>query len=55
MIGFPIDELLSEKECYQYLKRSLHPEGRSCPNGHVLPSEQAPHGRHRMIAVGLQS
>ena len=29
MIGFPVDELLSEEECYQYLKRSLHPEGLS--------------------------
>jgi len=43
MIGFPIDELLSEDECYQYLKRSLHPEGLSCPNGHALPDDQAPH------------
>jgi hypothetical protein len=47
MIGFPIDELLSEEECYQYLKRSLHPEGLSCPNGHELPSDQAPHDRRR--------
>jgi len=47
MIGFPIDELLSEDECYQYLKRSLHPEGLSCPNGHELPSDQAPHDRRR--------
>ena len=47
MIGFPIDELLSEKECYQYLKRSLHPEGLFCPNGHELPSDQAPHDRRR--------
>ena len=47
MIGFPIDELLSEDECYQYLKRSLHPEGLSCPNGHALPDDQAPHDRRR--------
>ena len=47
MIGFPIDELLSEEECYQYLKRSLHPEGLSCPNGHELSSDQAPHDRRR--------
>ena len=40
MIGFPIDELLSEKECCQYLKRSFHPEGLSRPNGHELPSDQ---------------
>jgi hypothetical protein len=49
MIGFPIDELLSEEECYQYLKRSLHPEGLSCPNGHELPSDQAPHDRREPI------
>ncbi len=30
MIGFPVDELLSEEECYRYLKRSLHPEGLAC-------------------------
>lgn len=47
MIGFPIDELLSEDECYQYLKRSLHPERLSCPNGHALPDDQAPHDRRR--------
>ena len=41
MIGFPIDELLSEKECYQYLKRSLHSEGLFCPNGYELQSGPA--------------
>ena len=51
MIGFLIDELLSEEECYQYLKRSLHPEGLSCPNGHELPSDQAPHDRRRAPIV----
>ena len=51
MIGFPIDELLSEEECYEYLKRSLHPEGLSCPNGHELPSDQAPHDRRRAPIV----
>jgi len=47
MIGCPVDELLSEEECYRYLKRSLHPEGLSCPNGHELPDDQAPHDRRR--------
>ena len=51
MIGFPIDELLSEEECYEYLKRSLHPEGLSCPNRHELPSDQAPHDRRRAPIV----
>ncbi len=27
MIGFPTGVLLSEEECYGYLKQSLHPEG----------------------------
>ncbi len=47
MIGFPTGVLLSEEECYRYLKRSLHPEGLSCPNGHELPDDQAPHDRRR--------
>ena len=51
MIGFPINELFSEEECYQYLKRSLHPEGLSCSNGHELPSDQAPHDRRRAPIV----
>lgn len=51
MIGFPIDELLSEEECYRYLKRSLHPEGLSRPNGYELPSDQAPHDRRRAPIV----
>jgi hypothetical protein len=51
MIGFPVDELLSEEECYRYLKRSLHPEGLSCPNGHKLPDDQAPHDRRRAPLV----
>lgn len=51
MIGFPVDELLSEEECYKYLKRSLHPEGLSCPNGHDLPDDQAPHDRRRAPIV----
>jgi len=51
MIGSPIDELLSEEECYEYLKRSLHPEGLFCLNGHELPSDQAPHDRRRAPIV----
>ncbi len=41
MIGFPTGVLLSEEECYEYLKRSLHPEGPSCREGHDLPDDQA--------------
>jgi len=46
MIGFPTGVLLSEEECYRYLKRSLHPERLSCRR-YELPDEQAPHDRHR--------
>jgi hypothetical protein len=36
-IGFPIDELLREEECYKYPKRSLHP-------GAFLPEWTRPAG-----------
>lgn len=47
MIRFPLTDLLSEQECYDYLLRVLHPEGLKCPAGHPLPASQAPHDRHR--------
>ena len=47
MILFPIHELLDEQRCYDYLLEVLYPEGLHCPNGHPLPTEQAPHDRHR--------
>jgi transposase-like protein len=31
MIDFPIDELLDEATCLQWLERHLHPEGLRCP------------------------
>jgi len=31
MIDFPIDELLDETACLQWLERHLHPEGLHCP------------------------
>lgn len=31
MIDFPIDELLDEAACLQWLERHLHPEGLRCP------------------------
>jgi transposase len=43
MIRFPLSDLLDEQECYDYLVRTLHPEGLCCKNGHVLPSGQSPH------------
>jgi len=47
MMLFPINELLDEKRCYDFLLNVLHPEGLHCPNGHPLPKDQDPHDRHR--------
>lgn len=47
MMIFPIDELLDEQRCYDFLLKVLHPAGLHCPNGHPLPAGQAPHDRHR--------
>lgn len=47
MMIFPIEELLDEQRCYDYLLKTLYPEGLRCPNGHPLPSDQAPHDRSR--------
>jgi len=47
MIRFPLSDLLNERECYVYLLHILHPDGMACPNGHPLPTGQAPHDRKR--------
>jgi transposase-like protein len=47
MTIFPITELLSEVECYQFLLEVFHPGGMCCPKGHFLPEEQCPHRRLR--------
>ncbi len=47
MMLFPIDELLDEQLCYDYLLKVLHPKGLRCPNSHPLPRDQAPHDRTR--------
>jgi transposase-like protein len=47
MLSFPIDELLDEQRCYEFLLRTLHPDGLRCPQGHPLPPDQQPHDRHR--------
>jgi transposase-like protein len=44
---FPIQELLDEQACHDYLMGVLHPNGLSCPQGPGLPPGQAPHDRHR--------
>ena len=47
MLEFPLTELLDEQACYDFLLRTLHPDGLHCPDGHPLPHDQAPHDRHR--------
>jgi len=47
MMQFPLDILLDEQACYDYLLQVLHPNGVACPHGHQLPLDQAPHDRHR--------
>ncbi len=47
MLQFPLDELLDEQACHDFLLRVLHPDGLHCPHGHPLPSDQAAHDRHR--------
>jgi transposase-like protein len=44
---FPIDHLMDEQACYDFLVGCLHPRGLDCPHGHRLPPDQAPHDRHR--------
>ena len=51
---FPIQDLLNEEECYQYLLDVLHPKGLACPKGHPLPSDQAPHDRTREPIVNYR-
>ena len=47
MITFPIQELMDEQKCYDYLLKVLHPQGLKCPAGHPVGPEQKPHDRHR--------
>ncbi len=47
MLQFPLDDLLDEQACHDFLLRVLHPAGLHCPHGHPLPADQAAHDRHR--------
>ena len=47
MLQFPLDNLLDEQACHDFLLRVLHPDGLHCPQGHPLPADQAAHDRHR--------
>ncbi len=48
MLQFPLDDLLDEQACHDFLLRVLHPDGLHCPHGHPLPGDQAAHDRHRV-------
>ena len=47
MLQFPLDTLLDEQACHDFLLRTLHPDGLHCPSGHAVLPNQAPHDRHR--------
>jgi len=47
MLQFPLDDLLDEQACYDFLLGVLHPEGLHCPQGHPLRAAQGAHDRHR--------
>ncbi len=47
MLQFPLDDLLDEQACYDFLRQVLHPDGVHGPHGHALPADQAPHDRQR--------
>jgi transposase-like protein len=51
MIAFPIQSLMDEHACYDYLLDVLHPQGLQCPQDHLLPAGQAPHDTHRAPLV----
>src|SRR3954467_6372402 len=54
MLRFPITELLSEADCYQYLLELLHPDGLDCPPGHGLQPAQAPHKQESGAVVAYR-
>jgi len=47
MLQFPLQELLDERRCYEYLLKGLPPQGLPCPHGHLLPEGQQPPDRPR--------
>src|SRR3990172_11263979 len=53
MMIFPLQELMDEQKCYDYLLHVLHPNGLRCPAGHPLAQGQQPHDRHRAAHFAL--
>jgi transposase len=54
MMRFPITERLDEADCYHYLCERLHPDGLTCPHGHDLPTDQAPHKQESGAVVSYR-
>jgi len=48
---FPLTDLLDEQESYNFLLKTLHPDGMKCKHGHPLPPDQKPHDRRRAPIV----
>ncbi|MEW6209591.1 MAG: transposase [Acidobacteriota bacterium] len=46
MIDFPIDELLDEEECANWLEKHLHPAGLKCPRCGDVEKRIAQRGRY---------
>ena len=44
---FPLTELLDEQESYNFLLKTLHPDGLKCKHDHPLPPGQKPQDRSR--------
>jgi len=47
MMRYSINGVLDEKQCYDYLSKTLHPDGLHCSKGHILSPDQVPQDRHR--------
>jgi len=43
MISFPVNDLMDDTKCYQFLLAILHPKGLRCRCGQLLPNGQKPH------------
>ena len=51
VMRFPLTDLLDEQESYNFLLKTLHPDGLKCKDGHALPPDQKPHDRRRAPIV----
>ena len=51
MSVFPLQSLMDEQACYEYLLSVLHPQGSPCPQGHPLPAGHGAQDRQRTPIV----